>query len=280
MSICFRYVVVWIFCCHISGQVCSFLMRAIRISHFTSSHKQIRPLTMAFFGGGDDKEKLVSDVVIESPSMNSRQITASVVIDSPIENIWSILTDYDRLTDHVPNLVKSYRVPSSKDTTRIFQEGAQRIIGFEFRASLMMDMYESSDYKVRSIYNKGSKDKTQRELYFKLVESTMFSSFDGTWTIKSQALYRDIDPTTKLEITRYRTQLTYSVYVKPKGPVPIIALEWRIREDIPVNLLAVKEASEKLGRIVQRIEKRLDKKTASVDWGMDETLGQYILKDD
>jgi hypothetical protein len=30
--------------------------------------------------------------------------------------------------------------------------------------------------------------------------------------------------------------------------VPVPALEWRIREDVPVNLLAVKAASEKLAR--------------------------------
>ena len=35
-------------------------------------------------------------------------------------------------------------MPSSKGTIRIFQEGAQRIIGFEFRASLMMDMIENN----------------------------------------------------------------------------------------------------------------------------------------
>lgn len=36
------------------------------------------------------------------------------------------------------------------------------------------------------------------------------------------------------------------VNVKPKGPVPVGALEWRIKEDVPTNLRAVKVASEKL----------------------------------
>jgi hypothetical protein len=42
------------------------------------------------------------------------------------------------------------------------------------------------------------------------------------------------------------TKLFYMVNVKPKGPVPVGALEWRIKEDVPTNLRAVKVASEKL----------------------------------
>jgi len=37
------------------------------------------------------------------------------------------------------------------------------------------------------------------------------------------------------------------VLVKPKGPVPVAALEWRIREDVPTNLRAVKRAALDLG---------------------------------
>jgi hypothetical protein len=36
------------------------------------------------------------------------------------------------------------------------------------------------------------------------------------------------------------------VGITPKGLVPVPALEWRIREDVPVNLRAVKAAAERL----------------------------------
>ena len=39
------------------------------------------------------------------------------------------------------------------------------------------------------------------------------------------------------------TVLSYVVDVRPKGPVPVAALEWRIREDVPTNLRAVKSAA-------------------------------------
>ena len=36
--------------------------------------------------------------------------------------------------------------------------------------------------------------------------------------------------------------------VRPKGPVPVAALEWRIREDVPTNLRAVKAATLRIDR--------------------------------
>lgn len=90
--------------------------------------------------------------------------------------------------------------------------------------------------------------------------------------------------------------LEYTVLVRPKGPVPILALEWRIREDVPVNLLAVKETVERLGGNMNSSKRRRlgggtgksdddDKGDSTMesrrsegigDWGDDETLGQYI----
>lgn len=82
------------------------------------------------------------NVSIEAPTFNSRKITANIIINSSMDNVWSILTDYNNLATHVPNLVQSYLipVPEDKQKLRLFQEGAQKIIGFDFRASLIMDM--------------------------------------------------------------------------------------------------------------------------------------------
>ena len=95
------------------------------------------------------------DVVVEAPTFNSRKITASVVVNSPVEDVWGILTEYERLAERVPNLVKSYVVSDAPSTNsggygngnsregyngnnnglavrnkinaRIYQEGAQKV---------------------------------------------------------------------------------------------------------------------------------------------------------
>lgn len=51
-----------------------------------------------------------------------------------------------------------------------------------------------------------------------------------------------------------------------------MALEWRIREDVPTNLKAVKIAAERLNR-----NKANQQTSANLDaWAADETLGMYI----
>lgn len=75
-----------------------------------------------------------------------------------------------------------------------------------------------------------------RKILFKCVSSQFFSTFDGEWKLE----YLPNTPTPQ-------TRVTYVVDVRPKGPVPVIALEWRIREDVPTNLRSVKIASEDVG---------------------------------
>eukprot|EP01041_Mallomonas_annulata_P009646 gene9646-20047_t len=218
-----------------------------------------------------------NEVIIESPSMNTRRITSSILVDGTIDEVWRTLTDYNNLAVHIPNLVKSYIVNSPSNTVRIFQEGAQKIIGFDFRASLVMEMIDRQSEDENSVQK-------MKRLGFKLVESAMFSNFDGEWTLRTHSRIRTFDTTTKMFYYRYKTQLTYSVFIRPKGPVPVVALEWRIREDVPINLAAMKAAVENSNR--NSLPPSAGGNGASggqyenaapfVDWGTDETLGAYI----
>lgn len=204
---------------------------------------------MWWFGGTDDPTdddscELVA-VRIDRTSRNSRRIAGDIIVQKPVEDVWAILTDYDNLAIHVPNLVESTRVnpgrsasfdPSSVQgdgsyTCRLFQKGAQKIIGFEFGASVTMDMTEviEMDREAGEV----------KKIMFKCVESQFFSEFDGEWKVSTT---EDPDDPSK-QVSR----VEYVVDVKPKGPVPVQALEWRIREDVPTNLRAVKAASIDMG---------------------------------
>mmetsp|Transcript_5282 Transcript_5282/g.7822 ORF Transcript_5282/g.7822 Transcript_5282/m.7822 type:complete len:390 (-) Transcript_5282:132-1301(-) len=206
-------------------------------------------LNVWFFGGtdsetDDDSCELVA-VRIERTSRNSRRIAGDIIIQKPMDDVWAILTDYDNLAIHVPNLVESRRVnPSAGGTVngaiqgdgdykcRLFQRGAQKIIGFEFGASVTMDMAET-------ISNADSVNES-RVIDFKCVDSQFFSEFDGQWTVTSAP-----DPEDPSQLV---SNVKYVVMVRPKGPVPIQALEWRIENDVPTNLRAVKTASIDLGQ--------------------------------
>lgn len=188
-------------------------------------------------------------VSIEQLAPNQRRINSSCIVASAMEDVWDILTDYNRLSEHVPNLVQSRLVPHpDPQGIRLFQEGAQKIIGFQFRAAVTMDMRE-----VRSQDSTSNSSRTMAVL-FDLVESDMFQEFSGEWRLHPEVPSpEELDevpaPAGDVEgilITRPQelTRLCYTVTIKPKGVVPVQALEWRIKEDVPTNVLAIKAASE------------------------------------
>jgi hypothetical protein len=163
--------------------------------------------------------------------------------------------------------------------------GAQKIIGFDFSASVTMDMTEQI---VRAASISEPFVPQEKAIGFKCVDSQFFSEFDGAWNLKEQ-----IGPDGEFE-----TLVSYVVEVRPKGPVPVAALEWRIREDVPTNLRAVKAAT--MGRLepkqlplndarsvmpvrdVSSIRSRAQKGLQTLlpslgsDWDRDETMAKYL----
>jgi hypothetical protein len=257
-----------------------FSQNASGFTPLSNSHPSHRPLSVPsarapppsstalnvwWFGGtpegssNDDESCELVAVRIQRTSPNSRRIAGDITVSKSMDDVWAILTDYDNLAVHVPNLVESRRVNPSFSATgtgvqgdgsykcRLFQKGAQKIVGFEFGASVTMDMTESmmttntvSPRMLRAAAEQNIQVGEQRRISFKCVESQFFSEFDGDWIV---TWTDDPDDPTKLA-----TKLQYEVEVRPKGPVPVSALEWRIREDVPTNLRAVKAASMELGR--------------------------------
>jgi Polyketide cyclase / dehydrase and lipid transport len=196
--------------------------------------------------GDADSCELVA-VRIERTSANSRRICGEITVPAPLRDVWAILTDYNRLSVHVPNLVESKieRVlPSAGGDAatmgdgqfecRLYQKGAQRIVGFEFGASVTMHMKEVVRARL------GTHEFNERKILFTCVDSFFFDQFDGEWSV----VERTADPTGG---GGPETVLSYTVDVRPRGPVPVAALEWRIREDVPTNLRAVKRAALAVG---------------------------------
>ena len=264
---------------------------------------------------GEDSCELVA-VRIERTSPNSRNIAGEITVDAPLKDVWAILTDYDQLAVHIPNLVESKIVSpgfsgepgDGQYKCRLFQRGAQKIIGFEFGASVTMDMAEKV-LAGAAHANVDERPLEARMIGFKCVESPFFSEFDGTWKVQEQ-----VNAMGKIE-----SIVSYAVEVRPRGPVPVAALEWRIREDVPTNLRAVKAAALTVGYDGVMAAKRLHHSSARStkrrsqsnlpspsskiqartrkavpsplvtarlatshlsDWGEDETMAAYLLEDE
>lgn len=183
---------------------------------------QKRTHITALQAGMEDLPSARVRVQIEAPALNKRRITAQNLINAPIEVVWGLLSDYSNLATYIPNLTLSELRRHPTNGIRVEQCGAQSILGFEFRASVTMDMTElnatASDW---------------RAIEFKLAASRDFNIFEGVWRMES------VDD---------KTALFYEVTIVPRGLVPVKAIEWRISEDVPGNMNAVRMECEKRRR--------------------------------
>ena len=175
-------------------------------------------------------------VGIENTSPNSRRISGEIIIDTNIDDIWSILSDYDNLSTNVPNLVESKVINNVRGIVgarpRVYQRGAIGIFGFEFGADVTMDMTENVFHDNNVGDSIEEDDHKMYSIDFECVDSQFFGQFDGAWVLE--------------EYSTTKTMVKYIVDVMPKGPVPVAALEWRIKEDVPTNIMSVAKSAKAL----------------------------------
>ena len=170
-------------------------------------------------------------VQIDAPSPNKRVISADNLIYAPLPIVWQLLSDYGRLADHIPNLMMSELRNHPRNGIRVEQCGAQSILGFEFRARLVMDMTEVNPNSAEC-----------RAINFDLVTSKDFKEFGGVWRME--------------RVDDNKTALFYRVAIVPKGLVPVRAIEWRIAEDVPSNMNAVRLECERRRRVTVASNRR------------------------
>lgn len=163
---------------------------------------------------------LLHAVDVETTKLGGRQrqICASLRVPYTAEQIWQVLTDYDSLADFIPNLVKSQRIDHPEGGIRLEQVGMQKALMIDFSARVVLDMEENFPQEIR----------------FEMVEGD-FKAFSGAWTLEPLANHG-----------QPQTCLSYTVRVLPKLTMPVMAIERRIRGDLPLNLVAIQQRLQQL----------------------------------
>ena len=144
----------------------------------------------------------------------TRRLAALLRTPIPINSIWSVLTDYDQLSDHIPNLVSSKVIARDGNRIHLKQVGAQKLMGLKFSAQVQLELVENRDLGL---------------LGFHLLKGD-FRRFEGLW--KMQEL-KDGEGTC----------LLYELTVQGCIGMPVALIEQRLREDLKTNLLAVEKAA-------------------------------------
>ncbi len=158
------------------------------------------------------------EVQTEEIAQRQRQITAKIQIPRSAEQVWHVLTDYETLSDFIPNLAKSRRLQHPTGGIRLEQVGSQRLLRFNFSARVVLDLEE----------------KFPHEIKFDMVEGDL-KAYSGKWVLEPYILPEQIG-----------TSLCYTVRVWPKLTMPIAIIERRLRHDLQLNLLAIRQRVEDL----------------------------------
>jgi ribosome-associated toxin RatA of RatAB toxin-antitoxin module len=141
-----------------------------------------------------------------------RQVEAAINLPYPALQVWQVLTDYEALADFIPNLSKSCRLPHPTGGIRIEQIGVQNLRVVTFSARVVLDMTEEFPAALRFTMAEGD-----------------FKQFSGAWLLEPIA------------DNEAETRLTYVLEVWPKATIPVIAIEQRLKKDLPRNLCAIRD---------------------------------------
>ncbi|MEM7725549.1 MAG: SRPBCC family protein [Cyanobacteria bacterium P01_A01_bin.45] len=156
-------------------------------------------------------------VEVKKIAERKRQISAQTYIPQPVESVWKILTDYEALSDFIPNLTSSRLLDHPEGGIRVEQVGSQKLLRFNFSARVVLDLQEHFP----------------KEISFNLVEGDL-KEYSGSWLLEP---YTDLQSVPQ----KSGTQLSYIVQVLPKRTMPVRIIEKRLSQDLRSNLLAVKE---------------------------------------
>ncbi len=156
--------------------------------------------------------------VMERLPGGCRRLAVQLRLDLTPEAIWEVLTDYDHLSQFIPNLQVSRLLWRRDAVVGLEQEGAQRFMGMQFKARVQLELTEHLE---------------QQRLSFVMAKGD-FRRFEGAWQIGVEG---------------GSTTLLYELTVQGCVGMPIALIEQRLQEDLAANLRAVQlEAQRRQGQ--------------------------------
>lgn len=176
---------------------------------------------------------LVTTLCIESVGKNKRRIVVAIPVDAPLEALWNVLTDYERLAEFLPGLAVCEVQDRWQNGARLFQIGEQNLaFGLKFKARGVVNVHE----RPLEVLPCGFR----REIDFEMIEGD-FQVFKGTW--RMEQVSNDSSETDNTAVAGFsrRTVLTYVLDVQPQLWLPIGLVEGILNKEIQTNLVCVRD---------------------------------------
>jgi hypothetical protein len=163
-----------------------------------------------------------NEVIIVRSEEDPKEFTVycDLIIGHPVDEVMDLLTDYDNLSEYIPDMKKSYRLaPTQNGVTKVYQQGEEKVLGIKFKVGMNLRMEQTTEG-------------ANKVLKFALTESPVMQKTYGQTTLVP------IDG-------GKRTHFKYEITIRPKGYLPVGApLERRMKEAIPERLIATAKGVE------------------------------------
>ena len=144
----------------------------------------------------------------------TRRLAAQLTTLLDFDPIWYVLTNYNKLSEFIPNLFSSEVISRTENEVHLKQVGSQEFLGLNFSAEVFIKLIE---------------DKTNGILSFSLIKGD-FRKFNGSWKISQFP-------------GENRTSITYELIVQGCFGMPVALIEQHLRNNLKTNLLAVEQAA-------------------------------------
>ncbi|RMG05608.1 MAG: cyclase/dehydrase [Cyanobacteria bacterium J055] len=141
---------------------------------------------------------------------------ARMVVDASVDDLWSVLTDYNNFTEFLPNIVSSTVVESTGNNYVVEQVSKQRVFLFDIESRLLTENIQTEKQRVD----------------FRLIEGDL-ALFQGYWTIEPIS--------STVEGNRDRLLITQSVEVQPERGTPEAMFYDIFKSALEKTLTAIRE---------------------------------------
>ncbi len=162
----------------------------------------------------NDLEKRTIEQTMEILPGGARRLAAQLRTKLHFEPLWKALTNYNKLSEFIPNLTSSKVVSRSGNVVQLKQVGSQDFFGFMFSAEVLLELTEDISHGI---------------LKFHLLKGD-FRRFDGSWSINQSD-------------NENGSSLVYELTVQGFFGMPVSLIEERLRKDLTRNLVAVEKAA-------------------------------------
>ncbi len=159
------------------------------------------------------------NIKIEKLEARKRRVIATTQILYSVEEVWQILTEYEAFAEFIPTLTQSRRLNHPTGTLRMEEVRSNNFMGMKFSARSIFEIEENFPHSI----------------HYQLIEGDM-KDVSGYWRLEPWSLSK----------TKTGTNLTFDFFISPRLIFPMALVEHILSQNIPANILAIRQRVEEI----------------------------------